>query len=332
MQNHNSQLFQNAILSIKLGIIDYKLAETNPDRILSSIRNIYSGLLLFLKEGLMRLSPKDAPGLLIAKQLQPVINPDKTIGVIQGKNKNTIDYEGIKERYESLGIVLDFKPIEKIRKERNNIEHYFSSSNQAIIASVIDEAVLFLIDVTKNILEEDPISLFGDSWQEMLGIKTVYDNEKEQCEKSLSSPGLKKVVTEDTIKIIKDMSCPKCFSDLFKQNQDIKITTIDDVQFICNSCGFEFSLAELLEEYADENYSSINRSTGTDNVKFCYSCNHKTFIDNSEIGSCLYCGEEKDYHECKSCENFLSLEEQDCDGYCISCYKLLHEDDEPEDY
>ena len=50
--DNNSKLTRNAIESIRLGIEDYNLANKDEGRILSSIRNIYAGLLLLFKEEL----------------------------------------------------------------------------------------------------------------------------------------------------------------------------------------------------------------------------------------------------------------------------------------
>jgi hypothetical protein len=35
---------------------------------------------------------------------------------------------------------------------------------------------------------------------------------------------------------------------------------------------------------------------------------------------CYYCSYEKDYTECARCGAELSVEEQDCDGFCFYCY------------
>jgi hypothetical protein len=52
-------LFDNAISSIKIGITDFEDFEDSAEdgRLLSSVRNIYAGILLLYKEVLLRLSP-----------------------------------------------------------------------------------------------------------------------------------------------------------------------------------------------------------------------------------------------------------------------------------
>lgn len=52
-----NKLLENAKYSIQLGIEDYRLAKQNPIRNISSIRNIFTGLLLLYKYKLIKESP-----------------------------------------------------------------------------------------------------------------------------------------------------------------------------------------------------------------------------------------------------------------------------------
>lgn len=53
-----NKLLENAKYSIQLGIEDYRLAKQNPIRNISSIRNIFTGLLLLYKYKLIKESPQ----------------------------------------------------------------------------------------------------------------------------------------------------------------------------------------------------------------------------------------------------------------------------------
>ncbi len=50
-----SGLFENAVLSIQLGVEDYQA--NDPKRALSAVRNFHAGILLLAKEVLVRAAP-----------------------------------------------------------------------------------------------------------------------------------------------------------------------------------------------------------------------------------------------------------------------------------
>jgi len=58
-------LLENAVASIEMGVEDYQSLDER--RVLSSLRNLYAGTLLLLKEMLSRESPDDSEILLYPK-------------------------------------------------------------------------------------------------------------------------------------------------------------------------------------------------------------------------------------------------------------------------
>ncbi len=72
-----SDIFENAIASIKLGIEDFETG--NAARMLSSARNYYAGLLLLAKECLVRAAPDADPMDVIGAKFKP--KPDGDGGV-----------------------------------------------------------------------------------------------------------------------------------------------------------------------------------------------------------------------------------------------------------
>lgn len=58
-----SALFHNAVTSIRMGIEDFQTGDD--DRMISSARNYYAGLLLLAKECLVRAAPDADPMLVI---------------------------------------------------------------------------------------------------------------------------------------------------------------------------------------------------------------------------------------------------------------------------
>jgi hypothetical protein len=58
-------LLENAVASIEMGVEDYQSLDER--RVLSSLRNLYAGTLLLLKEMLSRESPDNSEILLYSK-------------------------------------------------------------------------------------------------------------------------------------------------------------------------------------------------------------------------------------------------------------------------
>src|SRR3712207_4721065 len=91
-------LFENAPHSIQIGVED--LASTDARRVLSAVRNVQAGMLLLCKEKLRRMSP-DGDALLKQK-LEPVLGPGGVV-TVKGVGTKTVDVQGIKGRFKSLG-------------------------------------------------------------------------------------------------------------------------------------------------------------------------------------------------------------------------------------
>ena len=104
-------LLKNAIISIQLGVEDYKSEDNR--RVLSAIRNITAGILLLFKEKLRLLSPKDSDEVLIKQKILPKLNDDGSV-VFLGSGKKTVDVQLIKERFGSLSINVDWNRFEEI--------------------------------------------------------------------------------------------------------------------------------------------------------------------------------------------------------------------------
>ncbi|WP_218667909.1 hypothetical protein, partial [Rodentibacter caecimuris] len=98
LEKAKNNLLENAKLSIQLGIEDFKLSESDNKRKISSIRNIYAGLLLLYKYKLVTIGSKDDPFKLID------VSPRyKEVSLIP---KKTITLSEIKEIFKSQGISM----------------------------------------------------------------------------------------------------------------------------------------------------------------------------------------------------------------------------------
>jgi hypothetical protein len=173
-------LLDNAISSIKIGIIDF---ENNEDegRLLSSVRNIYAGILLLYKEKLRRLSPPDTQEVLIKQKIKPSFDKNGKI-IFIGSGKKTVDHFQIKERFDALNIKIDWGKLERINNIRNNIEHYYSTNSEQEIIEVVANSLNLIKDVLIDHLDEDPINLLGENcWNSLIHTAEVFEEEYNKC-------------------------------------------------------------------------------------------------------------------------------------------------------
>ncbi|HAU1272981.1 TPA: hypothetical protein F8S01_15980, partial [Legionella pneumophila] len=98
-------LFENAIAAIQVGIEDFNSEDER--RALSSVRNIFSGLVLLYKSKLWEISPKNDEYLLIKNDLVYQIQDGRVL-VSSKKPKDkpgkTVNIHQIQERFNSLSI------------------------------------------------------------------------------------------------------------------------------------------------------------------------------------------------------------------------------------
>ena len=336
-----SLILKNAISSLRIGLGDYEVSKVYPDRILSSIRNVYASLLLFLKEGLCRLSPMDTREEFIRAKLEPILKPNGSLGV-SGIGDKTIDVDGIQRRYKLVNVRIDWNPLLLIQKERNNIEHLYSNSQITVLQSAICEASTFIIDISKIVFHTDPTTLLGDVWSQICDIKDIYLPLKNRCNSSLAPLLTRGFLDQNAISFVEEFSCPDCGSKLLylftgpdgpSEYGTIHLRKADDCELMCYACHTKIPLYEAFEKFIHNNYEISYRDIkygGSSRVKLCLRCGHHTFIDDSHNDFCLYCGYEKENLHCSRCGELLSLEEQVFDGLCSDCfyeYQKTLEDD-----
>lgn len=330
-----SPILKNAISTLRIGLEDYELSKKDPDRTLSSTRNVYASLLLFLKEGLCRLSPMEPSEGIIKSQLQPILQADNSLGVI-GIGEKTIDVEGIQARYKLLNMKIEWKTLLSIQKERNNIEHYYSASKIEVLQSVICKASTFIIEILKKVFNTDPVSLLGPVWEQMVKIKEIYEKMKEDCDSSFEILHKKKLFSEELVSHIKDVACPHCHSQLLylftgeekpSKKISIKLEKKEECKLICYACHENLALGEAFAIYANEDFDpsyTEYRYGAQPIVKICPECGFKTFIDNQEVDACIFCGHKKMNKFCNVCEEPLPIE-RDFEGICEHCEYMLSE-------
>ena len=304
-------LFDNAISSIKVGITDFE-SNDEEGRLLSSVRNIYAGILLLYKEILLRLSPAESNEALIKAKIIPKRTVDGHI-IFVGTGKKTVDNFQIEERLKELNIEVDWKKLERINKIRNNIEHYYSASPDQEILEIVANSFVLIKDALTEHLQEDPKDILGeDCWNILISTAEFFDEEYKNCQRLISQIEW----NSETLKFAcSEIVCPDCDSTIVKPldpSSDVK-----KLSFSCTACMKEFPLHNIVGEYlnkyfAADIYSSI-KDGGELPLGRCPHCCEDTYIIAENI--CAYCWSSKDYDECSACGEGLSLDEQE-DGLC----------------
>ena len=305
-------LLKNAVESIQVGIEDYDAG--TPARLRSCVRSIHAGTLLLFKERLRQLSPPNSNELLIKAKLKPVIGNDGNVHVV-GDGRRTVDVQQIKERFESLGITADWHRVDKITQTRNDIEHYYASITQKSLQTLIADALVVIRDFVRSELSRDPRKLFGDvSWQRMLDVAEVYDQERVECEALLSkvewiSPTLRRGV--------RSVSCSECSSGLLRPKDPS--TDIFSMELECVSCGAittaESFVSAAIEAELGWDAHNAAKDGGDEPYTTCPNCGEDTYIMDEQ--TCALCGEEAD-HTCARCGCTIPASElggRMC-GYC----------------
>ena len=155
-----SNLYENAISSIELGVEDYRSDDAR--RPTSSVRNMFAGVLLLLKEVLYRSSPE-----LIYQKLKPV--QSGSVIKWEAESTKTVDVQGIKDRWKSLGWAFDWKRLDDLRNIRNKIEHRSTSQSREAIRQALSDTFALVVVILQDHLDEIPVNVFSnETWETML--------------------------------------------------------------------------------------------------------------------------------------------------------------------
>jgi hypothetical protein len=145
-------LLENAVESIKAGVEVYEQGDHG--RLLSSVRGIHAGILLLYKEALRRLSPANSDEVFIKAKILPKRDAKGRIYFV-GDGKKTVDVQQIKERFESLDIITDWKRFDHITKVRNEVEHYYTNTSKKALQGLIADAFVLVRNFITVELKED---------------------------------------------------------------------------------------------------------------------------------------------------------------------------------
>ncbi|ELV3408106.1 hypothetical protein SGI66_003832 [Enterobacter hormaechei] len=318
------KLYDNAIISIRLGIEDFELSTLpggNQARALSSVRNLFAGMLLLFKYKIAASvdDPADAYTIIFNP---PTIVPESDGNggvrwVPDGKfKKTTIDVQGIKQRFEGFSIEVDWDAISELQDCRNHLEHLHPNHTYGEVAGFVAALFPVLSDFITNELQQVPSDVLSEAWEKMLAHKDFYDQKLAECEDSWQSAD----VPTGMYTYLDECNCQMCGSQLIRADEgdlDLGITVKhheDKFRYRCLSCGYADRIAPELY-HAFRVINDYDPRDGSEpNYETCNQCNHDTFLIFEQ--ECAWCDATLEHKECDICGTYLKQDEQDNGGLC----------------
>ena len=307
-----NSLLSNAVAAIRLGVEDY--GSSDPDRVLSAVRNITAGILLVFKVKLRLLSPPGSDEVLLKERLRPAITPGGEVRFV-GAGRKTVDVQQIKERFDALRVAVDWKRFDELVRLRNELEHYYTTASASVVQGALADAFAVLQSFITIELGREPLDLLGEAtWKVLLEESSVFEAQLSTCKADLD-----RISWPDPVyhRVVQEIKCIHCRSELVKPI-DPAASDITSLEFLCTSCGKVSDFTEAIgdaiaEAFAVEAYIAMTDG-GDPPLADCHECGEVAF--HFETGSCLLCRAELSYTECVVCGADLGPEDQDGNGLC----------------
>ena len=279
------KLLNNALQSICVGVEDF--SDGSPQRLLSAVRNVHSGILLLYKHKLADLSPPESNNALLREKIVPIRLLTGSIG-LKGIGRRTARTDQIKERFQNLGIDVDWKRFRILSELRNDVEHYFISDNKKVVVEALSSSFILIDDFIRNQLNEKPATLLGPPcWDVLLETKELFHQLRADCLESLE---LMSFANNDLASMIENFRCVECGSSLLMANDTDGTDTVS-VELECSSCGAAVNLADVVEAVLVRRFEWDSYVATTDGgeepLKYCEVCGRTSFITEEE--SCPIC-------------------------------------------
>jgi hypothetical protein len=320
MSDHKS-IYENAIISIKLGIEDYQ--SKSPDRHISAVRNFYAGVLLLGKYCLLTKAPYVDPMQILATSLKPILNGDNEV-IYVSKGQSTVDLNDLQNRFKDFHLPWPKANINELQKLRNNLEHFHASDSKGRIQQII-AGCFPLVEGFLEIVGEEPADSLGQTWQFMTTEKSFFNAKKKQCDDSLLN------ISFTRISPPYEVTCDDCESLLLYQT-DANNDDSYSMEIKCKSCGEEMSSLRFIEkmignEFGADDYRSITQG-GSPSIHDCPGCSEPTYVYSGDVNECYNCGESID-KDCARCGTELTVENMSCNhsSYCDYCDHVMSKDD-----
>jgi RNase P subunit RPR2 len=309
-----TQIFDNAVASLRLGIEDFKTG--NDDRMLSAARNYYAGLLLLAKECLVKEVPKADAMEVIGAKFKP--KPDGEGGVVHvPEGYTTVDLNQLKKRFNDFGLNWPNADIKKLQEFRNDLEHLHLKEPVSLLKEAIASSFPMIVDFFA-ILKENPKSHLKTAWDTVLSEHKEFVKAQKACVESLE-----KVEWPANVCRLDRLSCPSCKSSLVGQ-ENVDNISHKNVVGICSQCGEEIDFAAMMQIIVEASYGyntySIVKDGGEPPVTACPECSEETYVEEGEVSVCFNCGESV-AGECAYCNQSVSVndwhyEYSDLCSYC----------------
>ena len=326
-------LLTNAVQSIQIGVED--TSSPDPRRMLSAIRNIYAGILLLLKEELLRRSPPDSNGLLIRAKHEFKTQPDGSVLAV-GKGRNTVDVGQIRERLNSVNTKLSteglkrlWADLERFQVIRNDVEHYRTKATKAEFRAVIAVATALVRLIVVELLLEDPAMLLGDEcWGVMLKEETVYAEQQAACAASLADVQWNTQALADAVPFLR---CGSCESELVGQS-DKANNVQEHIVFVCAACtseddaeGGDWLMEAVLRSKDIDPWFDPSDPDGAPTAD-CPECGEAGLVVAE--AACVLCGWEHSGERCAVCHTEVSnWDDSEHPGLCGYHADLFAKDD-----
>ncbi|WP_455268778.1 hypothetical protein [Rahnella aceris] len=322
------KLYENALVSIQLGIEDFELSVSpeseggNPKRALSSVRNLYAGMLLLFKYKIASSveSGEQAYELIHTPPNSILPHPDGEGGVTwkpYGKFKSTtIDVPKIKERFESFDIEVDWAVVMKLQECRNHLEHLHPQNTMGEVAEFVADLFPVLSDFITIELKQVPQNVLGSSWEIMLKHRNFFMQKVAECETSWDSSD----IPSGMLEFLDGCNCPECGSKLLRASHECldageTVSENDDVfKYICIACGESDLIAPLLQSSFEKEFFYWPPNGEEPTYEECSQCGRDTFVIFEQ--TCRWCENTLDYPTCYLCDERLGQDDQINDGLC----------------
>ena len=316
-----SNLFDNAIQSIQLGVEDYQ--NDDPKRAVSAVRNFYAGVLLLAKEVLIRRVSVTNPYEVLSVSYKPIPKGANGISYVSDSLR-TIDFETISDRFNDFGLKINNTEMRALRKIRNDLEHLYSNEPHQVVREAIGRAFQVVVKLFR-LIGEEPANCLQDSWIVMLEVRDIYESELDFCRKSFE-----KIAWPSQYLTKAEISCTECGSDLVEQD-DPKNKCYQSLLCRCRRCGNNISSNEAMAKALESHfYTEIYIATtdgGEPPVETCPECGFEIYLLTEEEVGCVSCG--LVLGECLRCGNSLIPHDTSFEDsrYCCYCFNQVSKDD-----
>lgn len=318
----------NAVASIRLGVEDYKAAEHDEARALSSIRNLTSGLLLLFKVKLQAMSSLGSGEALLKEKVTPTLGTDGQVAWV-GSGKKTVDVHTIILRLKGLGVDgVEWKLLEALTATRNDIEHYYSTRPTSVLLETVANCFHLIQQFVPSHLGLSPVSLLGtDTWTFLTEQEAFYEREQKACLESLSHVSWPSDILGSATE---HLSCPECRAKLMKASGDVE--TVSLTTFHCTRCEAISQFRDVVDsmltgKYFADLYIAATQA-GEGPLDLCEHCDHDSYVVEEQ--RCAICGDGPKAPQCRQCNTPLDddadIEEIHSDALCDHCRYVLEMD------